>query len=73
MRIRVDSVKKEKRGLEKSDCVGESLLSTAKAVDFSKFGFGFDKVNDMGTLFSFFRMGKTPDDQLWSGRVGKIL
>jgi len=64
MRIRGERVKKEKRGLEKSDCVGESLLSTAKAVDFSKFGVEFDKVNDLRTLFSFFGMGKTPDGQI---------
>jgi len=73
MRIRVNSVKKEKRGLEKSDCVGESLLSTAKAVDFSKFGVELDKVNDLGTLFSFFKMGKTPDEEILRGRVDKIM
>ena len=58
MRIRVDSVKKEKRGLEKSDCVGESLLSTAKAVDFSKFGLFVDKVKFFGWDFSFLKWEK---------------
>ena len=61
MSIRVDSVKRKKSRFEKSDCVGESLLSTAKAVDFSKFGFGIDKVKDRPTVFSFFKMGKIPD------------